>query len=325
MITTVASNYPKIANRPGGQALRRAISDYDQGTISAEELARVADDVTIEAMREQEAAGIDLITDGQIRWEDPITYLARGLEGFTIGGLIRYFDTNTFYRQPEAVASIRWTQPITVRDYQFARAHAGRPVKPVITGPYSIAKLSLSTAYADFRSFVLDVARALNAEMKALAAESPPVLQVDEPAITWRKHKGDWPLFQEAMYVLLDGVTVKTILRTDFGDLTGLADVFALPFTGFGLDFCMGPRNWELVPAFPTGKDLVLGIVDARSVRLEKGAAIHEMVARAQEHVDLAHLAVSPNTGLEFLPRETALAKLENLVRAVRTLGGVRA
>ena len=95
MISTVPSNYPKIANRRGGQTLRRAISSFDRGRISADDLAATADDVTVEVIAEQERAGIDIITDGQIRWQDPVTYIAGGLHGFEIGGLIRYFDTNT--------------------------------------------------------------------------------------------------------------------------------------------------------------------------------------------------------------------------------------
>ena len=191
MISTVPGNYPKVANRPGGQTLRRAIASFDRGRLSAEELASAADDVTAEVISEQERAGIDMITDGQIRWQDPVTYIAGNLEGFEIGGLIRYFDTNTFYRQPEATARVAWQEPILVRDYEFARDSAAGPVKPVVTGPYTVAKLSLPGVYADLKSLVMDTARALNQEMKALAATDAPLIQVDEPAIVWHRYKDD--------------------------------------------------------------------------------------------------------------------------------------
>lgn len=318
MISTVPSNYPKIANRPGGQKLRRAISSFDRGRISADKLAAAADDVTVEVIGEQESAGVDLITDGQIRWQDPVTYLAGSLQGYENGGLIRYFDTNTFYRQPEATASIAWEKPILVRDYEFAREHASRPVKPVVTGPYTVAKLSLLGVYADLRALVLDTARALNQEMKALAAANPVLIQVDEPAIVWHCYKGDWDIFREAMDVLMDGVGTTTLLRTDFGDAVGLPDFFALPFQGFGLDMVHGKENRSLVPKVPNDKDLVLGIVDARNVRMETNDAVRETVQWATKYVAKDRLAISPNTGLEFLPRETAYDKLENLVRAVK-------
>lgn len=318
MISTVPSNYPKIANRPGGQKLRRAISSFDRGRISADDLAAAADDVTVEVIAEQEGAGVDVITDGQIRWQDPVTYIAGSLQGYEIGGLIRYFDTNTFYRQPEATAQVAWQAPILVHDFEFARDHASRPVKPVVMGPYTVAKLSLLGVYTDLRSLVMDTARALNQEMKALAAAGPTLIQVDEPAIVWHRYKEDWELFREAMDVLVDGVGSTTVLRTDFGDAVGLPDFFALPFQGFGLDMVHGKENRSLVPEIPSDKDLVLGIVDARNVRMETEDAVRETVQWASEFVAEDRLAISPNTGLEFLPRETAYDKLVNMVEAVK-------
>ena len=318
MISTVPGNYPKIANRPGGQTLRRAIASFDRGRIGAEELAVAADRVTVEVIGEQERAGVDVITDGQIRWQDPVTYIAGKLKGYEIGGLIRYFDTNTFYRQPEATARVAWQEPILVRDYAFARDHASATVKPVVTGPYTIAKLSLPGVYADLKSLVMDTARALNAEMKALAATDAPHIQVDEPAIVWHRYKDDWEIFREAMDVLMDGVGATTLLRTDFGDAVGLPDFFALPFQGFGLDMVHGRQNVSLVPELPDDRDLVLGIIDARNVRMESEDAVLETAQWATQYVAEDRLAISPNTGLEFLPRETAYDKLENMVRAVK-------
>lgn len=318
MISTVPGNYPKIANRPGGQTLRRAISSFDRGRITAEQLAAAADEVTVEVIGEQERAGIDVITDGQIRWQDPVTYLAGNLTGYEIGGLIRYFDTNTFYRQPEATARVAWQGPILVRDYEFACAHASKPVKPVVTGPYTIAKLSLPGVYSDLKALVLDTARALNQEMKALAATDAPLIQVDEPAIVRHRYKDDWGIFQEAMDVLMDGVGATTLLRTDFGDAVGLPDFFALPFQGFGLDMVHGKQNDALIPEFPDDRDLMLGIVDARNVRMESEDAVLETARWITQHVSDDRLAISPNTGLEFLPREAAYEKLENMVRAVK-------
>src|SRR6185436_16988852 len=107
-----------------------------------EELAKVQDDVTFEVIREQEEAGIELLTDGQIRWYDEQTYIAGRLAGVEINGLIRFFDTNTYYREPIVNGRIAWQEPILVRDYVFAREHATRPVKAVLTGPYTLARLS---------------------------------------------------------------------------------------------------------------------------------------------------------------------------------------
>ena len=135
MRTTAAGSYPKIPNRPRPARLRQAIARRDRGDITAEELARVEDEVTIEVIAEQAEAGLDLVTDGQIRWDDDQTYIAQRLQGLEITGLIRYFDTNTYYRQPNVTAPVGWRQPILVRDYEFAADHSTKPVKALITGP----------------------------------------------------------------------------------------------------------------------------------------------------------------------------------------------
>jgi len=89
MQTTAVGSYPKIPNRPRPARLRRAIARFDRGEITAEELARVEDEVTIEVIGEQTEAGLDIVTDGQVRWDDDQTYIARRLEGFEIGGILK--------------------------------------------------------------------------------------------------------------------------------------------------------------------------------------------------------------------------------------------
>ena len=120
MQTTVAGSYPKIPNRPRPARLRQAIARLDRGEITAEELALVQDEVTIEVIREQLEAGLDLVADGQVRWDDDQTYVARGLAGFEIGGLVRYFDTTPTTgsppsRAPSAGGSRSWSASTSSR------------------------------------------------------------------------------------------------------------------------------------------------------------------------------------------------------------------
>src|SRR3989304_1320394 len=98
MQTTAVGSYPKIPNRPRPARLRRAIARRDRGEITAEELARGEDEVIIEVIAEQVEAGLDLVTDGQVRWDDDQTYIAQRLGGIEIGGLLRYFDTHNPHR-----------------------------------------------------------------------------------------------------------------------------------------------------------------------------------------------------------------------------------
>ena len=134
MQTTVVGNYPKIPNRPRPGRLRNAINKRDRGDLSSEDLLAVEDEVTAEVIEEQIAAGVDVVTDGQVRWDDDQTYVARRLAGVEIGGLQRYLDTNTYYRQPEITGAIKFKEPVLVAAWQFAQEKSSRPVKAIVPG-----------------------------------------------------------------------------------------------------------------------------------------------------------------------------------------------
>ncbi|MDX1390429.1 MAG: hypothetical protein R3344_14665, partial [Acidobacteriota bacterium] len=142
-------SFPRVGEGPENQRLRRGIQQWQAGKIGDADLRSIQEDVTREAIAIQEKAGVDWPTDGLIRWEDGQTYFADRLEGFHRGGLLRYFDTNTYYRQPEIDGDIRWTKPITVAVFEFARAQTDRHLRPIVTGPFTLAGLSLDTHYDD--------------------------------------------------------------------------------------------------------------------------------------------------------------------------------
>jgi len=322
MLTTVVGNYPKIPNRPRPARLRQAIARLDRGEITPEELARVEDEVTIEVIQEQVDAGVDLISDGQVRWEDDQTYVMRRLAGVRIGGLIRYFDTNTYYRQPEIVGPVAWQGPVLVRDYQFAAQQSSKPVKAVLTGPYTLAALSLDRHYGSLRQLVLALAAELRHEVQALAQAGAPVIQINEPAIV--RGKEDVRLLAEALARLLERVQAETALYTWFGDANGiLPQLLELPVSTIGLDFVWGPANWEAIQRVPFEKNLGFGIIDARNTKLESVEQIGEAIRRASEFVPPERLYVNPSCGLEYLPREVAFEKLKRMVEGARRAQGV--
>ena len=316
MQTTVVGSYPKIG--PGSRApnLRTAISRYQVDRISEEELRRIEDEVTAEVLEDQARAGLELVTDGHIRWDDPQTYFASKIGGFDLTGLLRYFDTNTYYRQPVAESKLSWNGPVSVSDYRFAAANSERPVKVVVIGPYTLAKLSRWPHYSELRDVVQDLARILNQEAKALSEAGASVVQFDEPAIL--RNKEDFPLFREAMSVLVKGVSTKTALYAYFGDISGVAgDFLSLPFDVIGLDFVTGAGNFDLMKGFPKDKELGLGIIDARNTKMETIDEIVGQIRRATSYVSIDRIHVSPNCGLEFLPRPNAYDKLVRMVEGV--------
>jgi 5-methyltetrahydropteroyltriglutamate--homocysteine methyltransferase len=325
VIATAVSHYPKLGDAPGQQKLRIAIARVDRGEAPPEDIADAARQMTLAAIEDQETAGLDLITDGQVRWQDPITYIASGLQGLEIGGLLRWFESNTYFRQPRADGGVevRWTRPILDEDLEFARQHASRPVKAVLTGPYTLGTLS-DWSDRGHRRLVLDLARALNNELRALADAGAEWIQVDEPAIVNNpgvRYPRDFQLFSEAMEVLTEKIEARLSLYTYHGDVADVPELLELPFGLFGFDFVQGPANWRLLDNWPTGKGLGLGIVDARNVRMEDVSDLTEQVNRAAAAVGEDLLHVSPSCGLEFLPRATARRKLELVARATHAQG----
>jgi 5-methyltetrahydropteroyltriglutamate--homocysteine methyltransferase len=317
VLTTVVGSYPKIPNRPRPPKLRSAIARFERGEIGADELRRVEDEVTVEVIQEQVEAGVDIITDGQIRWEDDQTYFARRMDGFSIDGLIRYFDTNNYYRQPLVEGPVRWREPVVAGDYEFAAIQSPVPVKALVTGPYTLAALSANRYYGSLRELVLALATELRNEVLALERAGAPIIQVNEPAILQQKE--DFPILRQALEAMMDGVRAEAHLYTWFGDIDGLyPQILELPFATIGLDFVKGPANWDVIARQPFTKKLGLGIIDARNTRLESVEEIVGAVRRARAIVSADMIYVNPSCGLEYLPREAGEAKLVRMVEGVR-------
>jgi len=323
VVVTVVDHYPKISEQD--QRLRRAIAAWEDGKLSDEEVERVYDEVTQGVIREQIEAGVELLTDGQIRWDDALSYPARKLDGTQRGGLLRWFDNNFYFRQPIIMGKLKRKEPLVVTDWQKAQQWAGNiPVKPVLTGPYTFAKFCLNEHYARFDDLLFDVAAIWNEEAKDLAAVGANLIQLSEPAILF--HPEDAPLWSEAIRRVVDGVPADFALFTFFADARKVWDeLMGLPVKVVGLDFCSGEenRNAELVRSnFPAEKVLGFGIVDARNIKPEPIDELARQIEWGANLVGDDRLHVHPNCGLEFLPRAFAKRKLETLAAAVRKVRG---
>lgn len=323
MVITVVDNYPKISEQD--QRLRRAIAAWEDGKLSNEELERVYDEVTQQVITEQIEAGVELLTDGQIRWDDALSYLARKLDGTQRGGLLRWFDNNFYFRQPIIVGKLVKKEPLVLNDWLKANQWTnGVPVKPVLTGPYTFAKFCLNQHYERFEEMLFDVAAIWNEEVKALAKAGSTLIQLNEPAILF--HPEDKQIWSEAIRLVVEGVSADFALYAFFADASKVWDpLMQLPVKIVGLDFCSGEenRNAELVRSdFPQDKVLGFGIVDARNIKPEPVDELARQIEWAANIVGADRLHVSPNCGLEFLPRADAKRKLETLSEAVRKVRG---
>jgi 5-methyltetrahydropteroyltriglutamate--homocysteine methyltransferase len=320
--TTIAGAYPKIGDSTEEQKLRRAFHQLDKGELSDEDLERIQNEVTEEVIREQVEAGIDIVTDGLIRWDDPLTYLARRISGFELNGLIRYFDTNTFFRQPIVETRLEAIKPVLVSDFQFAQEKSSKPIKVVITGPYTLGKLSRNRFYRESRQLVFDLAHIIHREALALEEAGCVYIQFDEPAIL--KHKHDLQIFLQVYEIVTAQLSkAEKILHLNFGNLDGLyPKILNVNVERIGLDLTKDHPNWEVIKSAPFTKKMMAGIIDSRNTKMESETEITEAVHRLGEIVNQDHLWLSTNHSLEFLPRSNARKKVEFLTHMARQLKG---
>lgn len=315
---TVVGSYPRIGDRPSEQKHRKAIDQLDREKITWSQFEKIQDEVTKEVLLEQIKLGVDLPSDGQIRWGDTVSYMMRGFKGCTINGLVRYFDTNTYYRQPVIHEKLRYESPILVRDFEFAQKAAGKtPIKVILTGPYTLAHLSRDEWYQDERKLVWELAGYLNQELFALTQAGAKWIEIDEAAIL--SNPEDVSLWAKGIEMATHGLSDVTVsLSLGYGNVSGSWDaLLQLPVDELAIDLTAGHSNVSLLHRKKVTKKICAGVVDARNTLMEKETVLVKHIKNLHQTLGENLTAVSPNYGLEFLPRDTARKKLKLLAAAV--------
>jgi len=305
------SSYPKIGDAPDQQVHRVAYARWERGEISDEEFERIQDLVVKEVIEEQERAGVQVVTDGLIRWYDPVSHIARGIDGCEINGLLRFFDTNFYFRQPVVRGKPERRNPILLREFEYAKSVAKKTVKAVMIGPYTLAKLSINSSGLSFEDLVLEFARILAEEADDLARAGTEFVQVEEPAIL--RNPGDLEILEKALAIItakVDGK--KLILTTYFGDAAPLYERFLeIDVGGLGFDLTYSRDLPDVIAQVGCEKDLWLGIVDGRNTRMEKDESIFQILRKIEGAVKSQRVFIMPSCGLgEYLPRKVAFKKL---------------
>jgi 5-methyltetrahydropteroyltriglutamate--homocysteine methyltransferase len=269
--------------------------------------------LTEQIIAEQERAGIDIITDGHAGWADLLRPFAETWAGFEIGGLLRWFDNNTYYRRPVCTGPVECRGPATVEAFRFATSVASHPVKAVIPGPVTFARLSVDEHYRDHEKFVMAIAPVLAQEVFELAAAGARHIQIDEPALLGAPD--DVALARRALgFVVAEAEPAEVTLATYFGDALGIGpEIFDLQADVVGLDLVSGPGSIDLIKQAPSGAKIQAGIIDARNTKLEPVEDLVALIDSIETAIDDSDLRLSPSAGLEFLPREKARAKLQRL------------
>jgi 5-methyltetrahydropteroyltriglutamate--homocysteine methyltransferase len=303
-----------------GRELEEAARSRPAGSAPDAALRALQDRATREAIDLQVQAGLDIVSDGLLRHPDPIVAAAGGLGGIRFGeGRAPCPGRGVPCAVPVVEAEISWNGPLMTEDYLFAAQGAGRPVKPILVGPFTLAIAAEDHAYGDPMSTALGFAAALNRELRSLAGAGASIIQIDEPGLL--AHKDQFPLFTRIWEVLGRGVGATLALHLDGGDLEGIyPGVTQLKRLGaLGIDLIAGARTADLIAAtpWPAGLTAVLGVVDGRSARVETAEEIRDRVRSLRGFPDGAAIDLGPAAGLGGLPAEVAFAKARNLAAAL--------
>lgn len=320
LILTNTGSYPRIGDNPEQQRLRKVVASFDRREAALADVERVEEDVTLEALNEQLIAGIDLVTDGQIRWYDPISHITGKLDGVRIGGLLRFFDTNFYFRQPMVEGEIKWKEPILKNEFLFAKSNSSKPVKSVITGPYTLAVHSAGKF--DLAKLAFGYAEAIAKEVEVLSSAGAKVIQIDEPSIL--KKNANLKIFSKALNEIVKAKrNSKIALCTYFGDVSGIYErLQELPIDIIGIDFTYNPDLPNIVASLGSQKALGLGLIDGRNTRLEKVEEVVKILEKIIPKINADYSYLNPSSGLEYLPRNRAFEKLELMAKIKKAFEG---
>jgi 5-methyltetrahydropteroyltriglutamate--homocysteine methyltransferase len=317
----VTGAYPKISDEH--QELRRALHRHDRGELDGDGLTTAFDESTRWAIGELEWAGVDVVNDGQIRWDDALAPFARAWEGCERGPLERFYDNNTYFRQPVITGPITTTGTTLVRDFEFARGVVRGQLKGAVCGPLTFATLAAEDRhYRTLEDRTLAVADALTAEIRGLGAAGATLVDVEEPALV--AHPEHFALARAA-FERLAAAGVPLALHAYFFPADPLLDALgAFPVAQVGIDV-RSRETHVLEKLNALRQTIVLGIVDARNTRVESERELVTIIESALKQIPAEYLWLAPTTSLEYLPHDVAVQKLKALVAAAHATGGVRA
>ena len=311
---------------PRSEALVAATRDHDRGRIPEEELERHFERDYAQLITLQREAGFDLISDGLLNWQDLFQPFAEIIEHWEPGPLVRYFDNNTFYRQPRITGALK-IDASKLNDWfmRYFQTHLNEmaPWKATLPSPYFTAHAAHDEHYHNRESLMLAYAEDVLAPIVSeLRERGVSFVQFQEPWLVFYRSDNGLSALKEALARLRQAVGpgVQWGLHTYFGDAAPyLPELVELDLDAVGVDFV--ETDVEALPPF-TGKDLIAGCVDARSSWAETPEQITQFVERVSEALTPDGLYLVPNADLEFLPEAIARRKVNVLGEATRKLAG---
>jgi 5-methyltetrahydropteroyltriglutamate--homocysteine methyltransferase len=292
--------------------------------VAPEWLEQAQDDATILAIRDQELAGLDIVTDGEMRRESYSNRFATALEGVDIDNPGTALDRSGHPNPvPRVVGPVRRRHPVEVRDLEFLKANTDRAVKMTVPGPFTMSQQAQNDFYESEEALALDYAAAVNEEIRDLFAAGADIVQIDEPYMQARPDKArEFGLI--ALARAIDGVTGTVAVHICFGYAAIIHErpegySFLPELAGSGVDQISietAQSNLDTsVLASLTGKTVILGVLDLSDPAVESADVVAGRIRRALPYVSADRLVVAPDCGLKYLPRASAFGKMKALVQ----------
>ena len=330
--TTLVGSYPQpewlIDRARLSKQLVPRIRATELWRIPGEYLEEAQRDATILAIRAQEEAGLDIITDGEIRRESYSNRFATALDGIDIENHgLAIGRTGQANPVPRIVGPIRRKRPVEVEDVKFLRANTKRLIKMTVPGPFTMTQQAQNDYYPDEESVALAYAAAVNAEIRDLFNAGADIVQIDEPYMQAQPEKArQYGL--EALNRALDGITGTTVVHICFGyaamvghvkpaGYSFLPELHDCTCTQVSVETAQ-PKLDCAVLAKLDNKKILLGVIDLDDPKVETAVAVAARIRRALPYVRPEDLIVAPDCGMKYLPRETAFGKMCAMVAGAK-------
>ncbi|MFQ5694690.1 MAG: methionine synthase [Terriglobia bacterium] len=306
-----------VGSMPKPDYLMKARAELRRGQITPADLRKEEERATAFWIQKQEELGVDVLVDGEMYRGDMVAYFAENLPGFTEGGLVRSYG-NRYYRKPIITGAVTWQKPITVEWWSLAQKQTAKPVKGMLTGPYTIMDWSFNEHYPDRRATCLALATMVRREVEALIEAGCKIIQVDEPALSVRPE--ELPVAIEALHAVMDGLPAYFITHACYGAFEHIyPKMLEAPVDNFDLE--MSNSELDMLALFrkdPFTKDISFGVVDSHSHKVEEVETVTRRLAEAVKVIPAEQVWVDPDCGFKTRSVEEAIGKLRVIVEAAR-------
>ena len=299
--------------------------------IPPQYLEQAQNDATIVAIRAQEEAGLDIVSDGEIRRESYSNRFATALDGVDLDNPGTALDRSGHPNPvPRIVGPIRRRHAVEVEDLKFLRAHTTRRVKITVPGPFTMLQQAQNDFYKSEEDAAMDYAAAVNAEIQDLFAAGADVVQIDEPYMQARPEKAR--LYGlKALNRALDGVSGTTAVHICFGyaaiihqrpsGYSFLPELAQCSCKQVSIETAQSKLDCSALQPL-AGKHVMVGCIDLDDTEVETPETVVQRIERALPYVQKGHVILAPDCGMKYLPRERAIGKLKAMVRAAQILRG---